>query len=339
MAEHARAASSGYTVSADLIRGLIDCAVQCGMARSRFADLLKNASGASSPRSRYGAEQILKFWERVLRLSEDPIIGFRMALFAGPKTFGVLGEIWPRCATLFDAYKQTERYSAVASQASRMSVARDASALTISASLDVPSGPLQRAIMLWALTNVSVAPQYLAGVAVRPTFVACAFPSPGAAAARALREKFPFTFDRSGNCVVFDRGAGELRIPSADADLQSLLAEVMERHLEKLGPAASFERGLTVILREMMNGTMPTLASLSERAGMTPRTVQRRLSEAKTSFQALLQRVLQERAEDLLARGNLTQSEIAFLLGYSEVSAFSRAYRGWTGYPPGAAQL
>jgi AraC-like DNA-binding protein len=53
------------------------------------------------------------------------------------------------------------------------------------------------------------------------------------------------------------------------------------------------------------------------------------------ALQALLQRVLQERAEDLLARGNLTQSEIAFLLGYSEVSAFSRAYCGWTGHSPG----
>ena len=112
----------------------------------------------------------------------------------------------------------------------------------------------------------------------------------------------------------------------------------MDRHLEKLGPYASFERGLMVILREMMNGTMPTLASLSERAGMSQRTLQRRLGGANTSFQKLLQRVLHEKAEDLLARGNLSQGEIAFLLGYSEVSAFSHAYRSWTGYPPGAAR-
>jgi len=98
-----------------------------------------------------------------------------------------------------------------------------------------------------------------------------------------------------------------------------------------------FERGITAILREMMNGTIPTLASLSARAGMSQRTLQRRLSEANTSFQSLLRQVLQETAEDLLARGNLSQGEIAFLLGYSEVSAFSRAYRGWTGHPPGAA--
>src|SRR5882762_5663746 len=62
-------------------------------------------------------------------------------------------------------------------------------------------------------------------------------------------------------------------------------------------------------------------------------SVDPRLGEAKTGFRELLQHVhvLQDQAEKLLARGNLTQGEIAFLLGYSEVSAFSRACRGWTG--------
>ena len=71
---------------------------------------------------------------------------------------------------------------------------------------------------------------------------------------------------------------------------------------------------------------------------MSQRTLQRRLGEANTSFQRLLNKVLKEQADELLKRGNLSQGEIAFLLGYSEVSAFSRAYHGWTGHPPGAVQ-
>ena len=96
------------------------------------------------------------------------------------------------------------------------------------------------------------------------------------------------------------------------------------------------KRGLRPI-RNSGESAMATLASLSARAGMSQRTLQRRLTEARTSFQALLQQVLQDQAKKLLQRGNLTQGEIAFLLGYSEVSAFSRAYRRWTGHPPGAA--
>jgi AraC-like DNA-binding protein len=337
MAKRARTAAPGFTVSAELIRGLIDCAATCGLPRARFADLLRDRDSGASP-ARYAGQHILKLWERVLRLSGDPIIGFRMARVAGLKTFGVLGQIAPRCATVFDAYRQTERYTALASQAAHISVERDAKALTVALSVDVPAGPVRDNILLWGLTNWSLLPQRLTGAPVRPRWVACAFAPPDAAATRTLKQHCPFHFGAERCAVVFDRSVGDLAVPSADEDLGRLLTEAMDRHLAELGPAASFEHGVAAILREMLDGTMPTLAGLSARAGVSQRTLQRRLGDAKTSFQALLQRVLHERADDLLARGNLTQGEIAFVLGYSEVSAFSRAYRGWTGRAPGAAR-
>ena len=336
MARRARTRVPGFTVSADLIRGLIDCAAACGLPRARFAGMLRDEDGRAPP-GRYAGEHVLKLWERILRVSGDPTIGFRMAQFAGLKTFGVLGQIAPRCATVLDAYKQTERYTALASQAAHMSIARDAKTLTLALAIDVPAGPVRNSILLWGLTNWSLLPQRLTGVAVRPKWIACAFASPGAAATRILARHCPFRFDAERCAVVFNRSVGELAIPSADADLGKLLAEVMDRHLAALGPSASFEQGVAAILREMLDGTMPTLAGLSARAGMSQRTLQRRLADAKTTFQTLLQQVLHERAADLLARRDLTQGEIAFLLGYSEVSAFSRAYRAWTGHPPGGA--
>jgi AraC-like DNA-binding protein len=109
----------------------------------------------------------------------------------------------------------------------------------------------------------------------------------------------------------------------------------MDRHLAALGPAASFEQGILTVLRGMMDGNMPTLASLSRRSGMSQRTLQRRLADSSTTFQRLLRQVLHEMSDELLAREELSHGEIAFLLGYSEESAFSRAYKSWTGHPPG----
>jgi hypothetical protein len=134
MAKRGQSATFGFTVSADLIRGLIECAAECGGPPSRFADMVKEERGGAPP-SRYAGEHILKLWERVLELSGDPIIGFRMALVAGLKTFGVLGQIAPRCATVFDAFKQTARFAALASQGARISIARDASTFAASVSL------------------------------------------------------------------------------------------------------------------------------------------------------------------------------------------------------------
>jgi AraC-like DNA-binding protein len=76
--------------------------------------------------------------------------------------------------------------------------------------------------------------------------------------------------------------------------VQALFAETMDRHLAALDSAASFEQGKLTLLRSMMNGNMPTLASLSARSGMSQRTLQRRLSQTNRSFQRPLKQVLQE---------------------------------------------
>jgi AraC-like DNA-binding protein len=278
----------GFTVSADLISGLIDCATQCGVPRARLGDMAdqdRSAKPASLPPARYSGEHILKLWDRIMRETGDPIIGFRMALVAGVKTFGVLGQILPRCATVFEAYRQTARYSALASQGARISVTCNARTLAISLAMpNLPPSDVSRTIMFWGLTNLRLTPRRLAGVAARPKTITCTFPAPEPAALRALNEHFPFKFGGADDRVVFDRHVGEIAIPSADADLKALLAETMDRYLTALGPAASFEQAMLTVLRSMMNGNMPTLASLSERSGMSQRTLQRRLAESGTSF-------------------------------------------------------
>lgn len=68
---------------------------------------------------------------------------------------------------------------------------------------------------------------------------------------------------------------------------------------------------------------------------MGRRTLHRRLRSAGTTFQALHQRLLRERAHRLLAAGRAV-SEVADLLGYADTSSFCRAYRQWTGQSPAA---
>src|SRR5262245_35121755 len=64
-----------YTVSAEMVQGLIDCAVRCGVPRARLARTIQQPPGsktASTPPARYSAEHIFAFWERVVELSGDP---------------------------------------------------------------------------------------------------------------------------------------------------------------------------------------------------------------------------------------------------------------------------
>jgi AraC-like DNA-binding protein len=67
---------------------------------------------------------------------------------------------------------------------------------------------------------------------------------------------------------------------------------------------------------------------------MTTRNLHRKLRKEDTSFKNLLNDVRQELAQQYIQDRSITLTEISFMLGFSEVSSFSRAFKNWTGKPP-----
>src|SRR6185312_3397361 len=78
----------------------------------------------------------------------------------------------------------------------------------------------------------------------------------------------------------------------------------------------------------------PSLESLASQLGVSARTLRRQLAQQHTTVRAIVDDVRRERADQLLAQGEAVKA-IASALGFSEASAFSRAYKRWTGRSPG----
>jgi AraC-like DNA-binding protein len=83
-----------------------------------------------------------------------------------------------------------------------------------------------------------------------------------------------------------------------------------------------------------MRERRPTLEALAAANHLSVRTLQRRLSERDDSFQALLARTRYRLAKEYLRDPRLELTDVAALLGYSEHSAFTRAFRHWSGESP-----
>ena len=88
------------------------------------------------------------------------------------------------------------------------------------------------------------------------------------------------------------------------------------------------------IARQLPSG-QPSLASVARRLATSERSLRRHLTAGDTSFSQLLSEVRFERARSLLQSSEASLSEVAYLLGFSNVSAFSRAFKKWCGSAPG----
>ncbi len=129
-----------------------------------------------------------------------------------------------------------------------------------------------------------------------------------------------------------------LDLPGAGPDPH--MVHAAERHLRRLlgqlPPDDAFAtRARRALLEELRRGE-PTLDRLAARLRTSERTLQRRLSGEGTSLQALLDNLRRALSLRHLAESTESSAEIAFVLGVSEVSAFHRAFKCWTGSTPAA---
>lgn len=144
----------------------------------------------------------------------------------------------------------------------------------------------------------------------------------------------PIRFRAAWSGLALSRDAAALPFERRDPVLRRLL----EDHARELDARVlPLELGVAVIRRavaaELARGDA-RLATVARRLGTTSRTLQRRLRAEGLSHQQLLDEARREAAERYLRESSLAIAEIAYLLGYSEPSAFHRAFRRWSGTTP-----
>lgn len=149
----------------------------------------------------------------------------------------------------------------------------------------------------------------------------------------------PVTWNDSHVRVRFPLHYLGLPMPRRDPTLRELLdrqARALLRALpESSGQSSNTDRQLQQVLLKLLADGEPTLARAASAMHMSPRTLQRRLARHQLSWQQWLDRSREQLARQYLADPSLTLTDIALLLGFSEQSAFTRAYRRWSGNSPG----
>lgn len=148
----------------------------------------------------------------------------------------------------------------------------------------------------------------------------------------------PVEFGCTACCIQFESSILTRPIPNAVPATRPFLEEMAIMRMEKeksLGAVGSdFSQDLRQALRALILAGNVDSDALARRMNISTRTLQRRLTEKNLTFRRLADDVLKEMACQLLTNPDLSVQEIAFKLGYTQASSFTRAFKRWTGRSP-----
>lgn len=174
----------------------------------------------------------------------------------------------------------------------------------------------------------------LSGSQVVPVQVSFRHPPPRDTSGHEVFYGAPIVWSAADNELVLSDSVLDLPVHTADRALYpSLLNSLDARPRSSPPPSPIVQNTCVQILKELNKGH-PDKSAISRVLGMAPSTLFRRLREAGTSFEALVERTRREKAIEYLADATITLNGVAELLGYSEHSPFFRAFVRWFGCTP-----
>lgn len=286
------------------------------------------------PDGRIPGEAVGALWQEALVRSQDADLPLRVAQAVPFGAYRVIDFLAASAATVGEGLTRVARYFPLINSAIELRIIHAPDLVRVV--LIDPRNPagVPRPYAEYALAVTVLHCRRAAGVEWPLAEVGFAFPRPASSA----------THERVFGCpVFFSRSDTELALSgrvwnSPSASASSELLRVLEQHADvmvsTLRHAEPVKQRVVRVLTEELRGADPSLANVARRLGLSERTLQRRLRDEGSSFADVLDETRKHVAGQYMQKKGFALTEIAYLLGFSEQSAFSRAFQRWHGLPP-----
>lgn len=287
------------------------------------------------PNHRYPLAATTRLWRLAVEETGDPCFGLWACRFTSQTTFHALGFAAFASRTLREAFERFARYSRLVSDVAEIQLRRVGQREQVRfVPLDGQPQPADEAIDATLCLIVRMA-RMLSGGKVSPLAVRLERPEPSFS--EPFRKAFhaPVEFGQRENVIEFAVADLDEQLPTANTELAQQNDEIVARYLARIkqGPVSNRLRSWLI---EQLATAEPTAAAAARALGMSLRNLQRRLQEEGTTYREALSGTREGVARAYLEERRASITDIAFLLGFSGSSSFSRAFRRWTGQSPRA---
>ncbi len=157
---------------------------------------------------------------------------------------------------------------------------------------------------------------------------------PDTSAYRRIYGNSPIRFRAPADAFLFGTEALDMKLKSADPKLHQLLRRHADRLMAELPRIENLADRVRWLVNEQLPGRKLNADRIAEQLHLSRRTLHRRLADEGSNFKKLVDELRRELALSYLERTQHSMGEISFLLGFSDLAAFYRAFRRWTGRTP-----
>ncbi len=309
------------SITVHYVQGILQAAARLGLALHAGVQVLGGDA-------RVPLERQDELWEGLCAASADPLLGLRLGSALQVGHLDMVGALLMSCETFGEALEALLEYYPIIAEGSEFTLHRKGGQAVLAYR---PSYRAHRAERVEAvLASLVHLTAWITGGHVRPVAMRISHAARGPGESyRALLGLLP-AFAAAENVLVFAEGDLAVPLIQANAPMREHLRQLADAQLQRLG-AQSLAARVQTVLREHPRWGKERIA---EGLGLSGRHLNRRLAEEGSSFKLLREQVLHAMAEQWL-RGPARVAEVAGRLGFSDESAFAKAFRRWSGMTPG----
>ncbi len=288
----------------------------------------------NNPNARIGVRSQILLLNLLADELSDEFLGFRLAQSFELRKLGLLYYVQASSETLGDALQRVARYCTIHNEGVNLTY-RQANALSMTFKYVGVARAIDRHQIEFFITALVRLCRQLTGRNLRPNWIKLMH----------RRTEVPFEFRRFFGCdIVFGSDSDEIGYPGASARLSvvgadpylnSLLVKYCDEALaSRQVKSSDWRLSVENAIAPLLPHGQARIGEISQRLGVSERTLERRLGAEGMTFSRVLGDLRFDLAKRYLRERDLPISEIAWLLGYRETSAFNHAFKRWTGKSP-----
>jgi len=287
----------------------------------------------SNPDTRYPGNRVQQLWHLAVASSGDDCFGFVAGKQVQPVVLHGLGFSWLASDTLRDALTRLVRYSRLISTAANMQLQDTGTCLDLVILPPTGAQNISYASQDAGMTGFLRMCRLTAGEDVDPSLVSLKRPRPECDAQLQAYFRAPIAYDADANTLSFAQTLVDTVLTNANAELARINDQVVVDYLARFDHDSLTMQVRSKIIERLHDGT-PNQETIAQSLNVSLRSLQRKLNNEDTNYKTLLESTRRELALHYIRETHRSLGEITYLLGFSEPSNFTRAFKRWTGVSP-----